>query len=766
MITSRTSRHRSRRVARRCRPNAGDASLPRVAVWLDAAVDGGVALTIFVAPFFLGGRAGIGRLLYVTLAMVTLACWLLRSSFGSGTRYRWTGLEWCLAAAALLVIFQAIPLPPHALQVLAPRQAEVLPYFSPHATSEPVLGSWNRLSLYPRATLQGLGVLLSHGALFIVLIHRLRSRADAERLLQWTAAATVLMAAVGLLQYFSGTDKFMWIFAHPSRAASHAASGPFSNSNHFAHFLAVGLGPLIWCLEKTLQPVDSGPTGNTFRSRERRDWEQMGMVVVCTALGVVALAGLLASSRGGILMLALAVVISVTGYVLLRRLPWSALLALGGVAIVVALVLKFHGADHLQREMETLTAGSVDQWDHAQARRKVWSANLRVAGMFPWLGTGVGTHAEAYLLAYKSPSQVEYTHAESGYLQILTECGWCGIALLASTVLVIARWCWRSVFRGRSVELRSMAIVTVAGLVVSAVHSVFDFPWFLTACMSLTVILSAVVWFLAASADDEKEPWSFAVSPNAWLLGTVGGVVVGVAAIATQVGPALAESHWNQYLRISLNDDVALLPSVANTANATRSQPQQMYSRLRRMARHLQQVIRFDPGNARAHLRLSTVLLKSFELLQQRSENSMGLVQIRDAAVASQFTTVAALHEWLHVALGDNHHLLTAALRHVRCSLAALSAARSRVSCTGRNWRFWRIPDTRPLTQLLDQAAKVRPYDAAILFAQGKELALQGDTEGALEFWKRSFHQSAEYRDAIIQVLSRRDDGRRVREVL
>ena len=64
-----------------------------------------------------------------------------------------------------------------------------------------------------------------------------------------------------------------------------------------------------------------------------------------------------------------------------------------------------------------MTAGSIDELDIRGARRKLWAADLEAVSHSPLFGTGAGSHAEIYRTFYHDYAGVEYTHAESGYIQ-------------------------------------------------------------------------------------------------------------------------------------------------------------------------------------------------------------------------------------------------------------------------------------------------------------------------------------------------------------
>ena len=79
--------------------------------------------------------------------------------------------------------------------------------------------------------------------------------------------------------------------------------------------------------------------------------------------------------------------------------------------------------------------------------------------------------------------------------------------------------------------------------------------------------------------------------------------------------------------------------------------------------------MRWHPADARANLRMAGVCLRQFEHAQLRSENAMGLSQIRDAAVASDFRKTDDLDQWLATAIGENRKYLDQALESAQRAL-------------------------------------------------------------------------------------------------
>lgn len=741
---------------------------------LDRIIDVLLIAILAVAPLATGGRTLLGRFIYVALVgLFCISWWTKQYRSGQATRWRSSGVEWLLAAGAAVVLLQLVPLPRTLLSNLSPALADLLPMWSPSGQNSSVmvsLGEWRRISLTPHATLIGLCVFAAHVTFFLTLLQWLARLEDVEKILKWLAVAVVFVAGFALVQYLSGTDRFAWTFRHPSRDASDALSGPFANPNHFSNLLALGIGTLIWWLEKVARtrPPHSGVTGNSFRAVKRGELTQYSTFFVMLGLIVLVLAILLARSRGGMLVAGLAAAICIVTYVAHGFVPRRALWGLSLIGVAVLGSLWLHGKDRVETELRSLAVGSIDELDHNEGRRRLWAANWKVARMFPFMGTGVGSHAEVYPLTFEQPSQVEYTHAESCYVQILTETGFAGLGLTLLGVFACLRWCLRSIWRNTSRGGKTAAVCVTAGIAASLLHAVFDFPWYLTSCMSYAIVLAACACRLSPGVDYEvdsgprppagSDDGGFVLPRARRLLLATGFGTVMIAATLFVAGPGVASVYWDQYLYLSLQQKDNL--RVVKTRDV--SDPQAVhagrvadYERLREMANRLDRVLQFDPHHARANIRMAAVLLKSFDILQMFGENAMGLAQIRDAALASEFPDTESLRKWLRAAVGNNLALLDAGNYYTQLGLAELPL-QGRGYLYGAELAFLVSPDVTISDSLLAQASLVRPYDAAVLFSRGRKAALQGQALVALELWKQSFHRDNEYRYAIMKSMATR----------
>src|SRR5690606_2897327 len=118
-----------------------------------------------------------------------------------------------------------------------------------------------------------------------------------------------------------------------------------------------------------------------------------------------------------------------------------------------------------------------------------------------WLtGTGAGTHREV-APTFLSESRVKpYTHAENGYLQIITETGLVGGLLLLATFGFAVGWTTTILRATRDPGVIACTASLVGGLALSACHSLFDFVWYIPATMTLALMMLAALCRLATLA--------------------------------------------------------------------------------------------------------------------------------------------------------------------------------------------------------------------------------------------------------------------------
>ena len=120
----------------------------------------------------------------------------------------------------------------------------------------------------------------------------------------------------------------------------------------------------------------------------------------------------------------------VVGAIRAGLLSWRFVLASLGVAGLIGASLLIHGYQQVVERLDDYTAGSIQELDQGGGRRAIWDADFKALPDYCCLGSGVGSHREIYPMYLTDSWEVEFTHAENGYLQVALETGFPGLALL------------------------------------------------------------------------------------------------------------------------------------------------------------------------------------------------------------------------------------------------------------------------------------------------------------------------------------------------
>lgn len=689
-------------------------------------VDASLAGTLLLLPWCMGGRHPLGELVLAVLAVAAALAWgVHRLTSSEHSTWRRSPADAIAAGAVLLVLVQLLPLPSAVLNVLSPHLRQLLPLWQSASSNPAALGQWNTISLAPFATQGGLIVALSYALLVLTAIQRIQRIDDIERLLRWTAISVTAMAGFGLVQYFTSNGKFLWFYQHPFRHTFGAVNGMFINKNHFAHLMALGIGPLLWCVQRSFSQAERTP-GNDKR------W--LGWLA---ALAVVLLAAAMTFSRGGIAMVVLATLVCGGLFrraCLLRgKLLWGA----AGVSAALACSLGIHGYATLAQRMEQVTSGSLTELDQDGGRRRIWQTDIKALGDFFISGAGVGSHRYVYPMYLPETLETEFTHAENGYLQIALETGLPGVALLITALVALSVATATAIRHAPNERFAACAAAVTAAMAVSAVHSLVDFAWYIPACMATTLLLVACLLRLhqLSRPTTTVNTWRLPVPLVATACACV--AILGMWMTLQTSRATLAAPHWDAYLEFAFSA----------RARQGREEP------TADVIEHLQQIVKWTPRDARAHLRLAGACLRRFETLQAQSTVPMPLNQIRDAALASQFTSRDPLDAWLARAIGPRRQYLDVALWHTRRAMANCPLeGEAYVYLAELSFLDGTSESSKPA--LVDQALRVRPYDGGVLLCAGSEAALAGNLSTAFDFWRRALATGPAMQRQIVDLLA------------
>lgn len=687
---------------------------------------------------------GLNALRYLALAVVAscaaVSCglWIV---VRRKSRTERTGAEALIALGIGLLAVQMTPLSPETLDYVSPRLADAFPlWMRPADAVDLHLGTWKTLSLNPTATFRGLTSFVACAVLFQVASLRIMRLDDAERLLKLVALSAITMASFGLLQYFTSNGRFFWVYEHPQSTTSTYVKGAFSNRNHFANFLAMGLGPILWwTLASSRGSDDSKRT--RFRSTAQ-DGSSGLSSLLWTGAGLVVVAALLSLSRGGFLALCAATI--VCGFIHWRAglIPARVATCLVGGALAFGVFLAVFGLGKVEERLGTITAGSVDQLDRHDARRTIWAANWKATADFPVAGVGAGTHRETHKAFLKTWFPREFAYGESTFFQLGLETGCVGLGLAVLGVLTVLYRSLRCLFRTTSRQVKAAQAAALAGLSAAVLHGVVDFVWYMPGCAVIVATLAACT--LRIERLDRHATHRFPERPPApipfRLALLAGSLVLSVWMVQSKIPAFLAEPHANRHF-------------VLTRTAATSGDMSMELSRQRLEC--LVAAVKADPSDARLHLRLATECLLHFNDLQSKADNPMFVSQIRETAIDSGFASQDEAKEWIARVAGENLRYLEGALKHARHALQ-LCPAQARGYLLLSELSFLEAVDelSERGDRCLAQARLCDPTDGLVLISQAEHDWKLGRHEDAIATWRIAFHQDPFGRQKLLENLS------------
>ena len=769
------------------------------------AVDLLLAALVFVLPFIMGGREALGHWFLITASLALGLSWTAFATV-SGQKLRLTGLELLFAAGLLLVWFQTQPQSQATLTSLSSEYSRLLSAWSDTQTTvlsdQPAV--WSTPSLTPAETRHAWWVLLAYSLVYIVAIQRIRRIEDCSRVLRWICMASFAMTGFAIIQLVLTNGKYFWFYRNPYTGTDQLLKGAFTNRNHFAHFLVMSIGPIMWWLASTqtdgnqnqrVRRSTSDPIALTMGSGRSSSFSSVlnsRFLGLLTALSIVSFCILLSLSRGGMVSAAVAFIVAAVGLSRSLKLNNSLPVILCGGGMLLLGLMAVFGQDQIQVRLDQLVSADADNIDHNSVRRKIWAADWSAFQAFPILGTGIGSHAEVYPTYMSNladfPS-TRFTHTENCYLQIAMESGSLGFGLVVfGIVLIIGRLV--SGFRQTKSSTRKACIVAIAAaLSANLLHSAGDFLWYVPTIVVTGLILLAV----GLTAAQHNSVSSGIVIPRfGWAC--CAGLCL-MALIQTQprlLARADAERHWYAYLTEvfderralqeeqnqfeQLNDELteeSEVSAVEQDAFAAEADEFAEYSTaetapaetapadteqsevavLRNRISLLMAAIRSNPDHLAARSALSSRILELFELTQQQSDNPLALDQIRSAAVSAQFESTNELHDWLKTAFGKRITLTLMADRISRESLKLCPISGPSYQ-TILETNFLQDASNSKHDSLIDQLITLRGFDPKIRFVLGRERLLEGNLDDALEHWRIVFHASETHRRGIINLLA------------
>mgnify|MGYP002628123136 CR=1 FL=1 len=697
---------------------------------LDWVGDACFSISVIVVPLTSAVIRDTGVAIFIACSLLMGLTWAVRQIIEPKSCTRFSGAEVIVLASVALVSVQLLKLPHGILTVLSPFLSKHLQYWQV-ATGEAT--TWQTISLTPTLTKSGLVLLITYVVFFLAARQRINSRYEVDRIMKLLAISAATMAAIGLTQVLLGVDEFLGVFEHHSRSAKWPAKGAFTNQNHFAHFLSLGLGPLIFwwfSYERSGVPAARHSTGFGRSLQGGKSESSNQKMLVAGLIAVVALAGLASTSRGGVLCLLISATVALLAFgVNSMRIAKLAI----PVCIFVVIGTLELGTASLQTKWQSIVNSSSAS-DLSSGRMMLWHSLAEAIPNFWRMGSGLGSHAEVYPMWLDQEFNVRFSHAECGYLQILLELGVPGLMLLVCGITYCFLAIKRSLSSGVAGKDRARILILGAGILVSCLHSFVDFVWYIPGCLIPTIVTAVCLLCATEKPDSATHNSTGSKTVNAVRWPTVFAwlVVILILPIGElSAGPAIrvarTERNWLESRNKSILPDEQI--------------------------QHLQTCVRINPNDSRAYAKLATAYLDRFQRLQSESGNAITITELRGIVRSSEFTSNREVAEWLVRAFGKCSSDL------YRANLAARNALlrqpmRGEAYVVLAQVGFLTGNSEHDEEQLIQQAMEVRPYESYIHYIRGLSMAANGMIDQSLESFSRAYALDKDLSQTIVQGLS------------
>ena len=738
-----------------------------------------IVLAVILMPLGMGGRHPLGQLFLSAAAIAAAGAWLFHCYHKNDAGWQLSVLDLLFTAGIAIAVIQVIPLSAALIKSISPHLSTLLPCW----TDGPwTLGQWSTLSLTPGETFVGIGIFVAQIILITSVFQSIRSSQDIERILLVVAVATGLMAALGVVQYLTSNGNYLWFYEFAFNDTRSIVKGTFSNRNHYASFLAIGAGSLIWWTFKPERTRQDGRTTSQVSSRGSRRRQHSSRPLITSGLqaehrlaiglvvlGVTTFAVLLSLSRGG--TMSLAVVGLVTTGMLLKTGRITSKVAGGclGVILLIGSALTIHGMDRVNARLDTIWTelGAIfsDTEDASLAgRREVWQAAVETITDFPVLGTGIGSHA-AVTKAYMPPTDKRiFTHAENSYLNLGVETGLVGLGL-AIVSLLVGFVCCVVVFVKGTAQEQIIAIALTGGLTAGTVHAAGDFIWYVPACSTLMMLLGACAVKLASSHIQALSLPRLTLDRASATIASVSAVAVLVFVGHTQLQAANARAFFEDSIKqsrtlekLSRQSTTLVAQQAVKTKKKTADSPAEsidergVVTELEARINFLEKTVALQPDHTQAWADLAFCKLEHFGLTRRITGETVGLTEIRQTVEQTQFESAEARITWIQKITGDGFRDLTQA------TSAALQAVTVN-PCAGNAWcilaatSFLNTQDSGLPQACINQALLVRPHEGQVLFEAANQAELSGDATRAMQLRQQCFAECPSERGRVLNVL-------------
>ena len=409
--------------------------------------------------------------------------WLLDFARGAARLNPALKAAWpALLCAALwlgYVWLQLVPLPFELLKLLSPEAARA------HAAAASLAPGAAPLTLDQSGTLGG----ALKSAAYVVFFALSLALLDRHERIAATAYTLVIS---GFAQAMYGG---LASLAEPGMAAH----GSFVNRNHFAAYL-------VMCLSVGLGMLISSLTGEVSQSwkqffRNIIAWILSPRMLLRLALVVMVIALVLTRSRMGNTSFFVSLLTTGgIGLLLARRATRSMVVLIASLIVIDILIVgAYFGVERVLDRIEQTSMETEDRGANARDTLRMWQD-------YPVFGAGLGSFHVVFPRYPQQDLGALYTHAHNDYLELASETGVVGIALLGLLVFTSFLAALRAQIVRRDRLMRGISFGAMMAVSALGLHSTVDFNLQIPANALTFMLLLALAWISLYHRDRGESP--------------------------------------------------------------------------------------------------------------------------------------------------------------------------------------------------------------------------------------------------------------------
>jgi O-antigen ligase len=462
--------------------------------WPDRMIEAGALVLLICTPLAYGTVEPWSEAIVELMLLGMVLVWVLGMLWDREARIELPP-GWLPACLFLAMVFlQTAPLP-GALVSLVSQWV-----FSLHQAAAAHVGGPSHLvplSLAPHATLREALKLAAVATFFLLCYNTYQTRSQVIRAVWTMAVMGALISLFGIVQRVTWTGRLYWI--GPEAGGSTFSLGPFVNRAHFA-------GLVIIVLPMAVALLLVGRRDHVFRTAPRRWMDRLRRSAARTPgptrlvpFLIMLMGGtvLVSGSRGGLVALTVSLLIMAA----LAGGAWPArrvALMLGLIALTGAWI----GGDVLYGTVNRLLE-EMGRPEGPAGRLRLWADALRLFRDAPIVGTGYASFDVAFPEWRTVPAALTFTHAESDWIELLTDTGLMGIGLALAVTGCMGFALLRRARVTPNSSARMLAVGAAGALISVVVHGLGNFT---LPVMSNLLYLAVALGVGLSGADDASRP--------------------------------------------------------------------------------------------------------------------------------------------------------------------------------------------------------------------------------------------------------------------